>query len=112
MTEAKSSGEKVLAAPTAVPSVGFHNGPSLAWEEKVRLDDRYGTGLVFPSQVLNEPPLQGNECKDDPAVPLERKHLLFGVYCAQTEGFWFQLHLDYVSEEPEPSQVCSWGTVL
>lgn len=61
---------------------------------------------------LNEPPLQGNECKDDPAVQLERKHLLFGVYCAQTEGVWFQLHLDYVSEEPEPSQVCSWGTVL
>lgn len=53
-------------------------------------------------KVLNEPSLQANECKDHPAVQLERKRLLFGAYCTQTEGFWFQLHLDYVSEEPDP----------
>lgn len=74
----------------------------------MKLYDRYGAGLVFPSQgkkVLNEPSLRGNECKDHPAVWLERKHLLFSMYCTQTGGFWFQLHLDYVSEEPNSSQV-------
>lgn len=81
----------------------------------MKLCDRYGTGLVFPSQgkkkILNEPSLQGNECKDHPAARLERKHLLFSVYCTQTGGTGFQLHLDYVSEEPDSLQVCGRGTV-
>lgn len=79
----------------------------------MELYDRYGTCLLFPSQgkeVLNEPSLGGNECKDHPAVWLDRKHLFFSVYCTQSGGFWFQLQLDSVSEEPNSSQVCGCVT--